>query len=144
MVHGLLERMLNATKIDQWFEAVSETQYTRKILFSSLVSLLLQVVCRVRSTVHAAYVDSDIDASRVAVYDKLKNVEPHTSREIVRYTASESEAIIRELKGGNPVLLPGYRVKLLDGNCIEATEGLDHKSGQNLGRNKGSPSAAVE
>ena len=34
----------------------------------------------------------------------------------------ESEAIIRELKGGNPVLLPGYRVKLLDGNCIEATE----------------------
>ena len=122
MVHGLLERMLNATKIDQWFEAVSETQYTRKILFSSLVSLLLQVVCRVRSTVHAAYVDSDIDASRVAVYDKLKHVEPHTSREIVRYTALESEAIIRELKGGNPVLLPGYRVKLLDGNCIEATE----------------------
>jgi hypothetical protein len=46
MVQGLLERMLNATKIDQWFEAVSETQYTRKILFSSLVSLLLQVVCR--------------------------------------------------------------------------------------------------
>jgi hypothetical protein len=39
----------------------------------------------------------------------------------VRHVAKESEAIIREMKGELPALLPGYRTKLLDGNCIEAT-----------------------
>ena len=47
---------------------------------------------------------------------------PTTSQGLVRQIASESETIIRKLKGGNAPLLPGYRVKFLDGNCIEATE----------------------
>jgi hypothetical protein len=34
MVHGLLQRFLNPDKIDKWFSAISEVQYTRKILFS--------------------------------------------------------------------------------------------------------------
>jgi len=29
MVQGLLERILNAEKIDAWFEDVGEVQYTR-------------------------------------------------------------------------------------------------------------------
>jgi len=52
----------------------------------------------------------------------LKGVETATSQGLVRQIASESEAIIRNLKGTNDPLLPGYRVKFLDGNCIEATE----------------------
>jgi IS4 transposase len=40
---------------------------------------------------------------------------------LVRYVAQESEAIIREMKGELPAILPGYRTKLLDGNCIEAS-----------------------
>lgn len=122
MVQGLLERLLNAEKIDQWFESVSEVQYTKKILFSSLVSLMLQVVCRVRNNVYSAYLNSSIDTSRVAVYDKLKNIETKTSREIVRYIATESGSIISEMKGENGPILPGYRTLFLDGNCIEATE----------------------
>lgn len=122
MVQGLLERMFNAEKIDSWFENVGEVQYTRKILFSSLVSIMLQVVCRVKSNVYSAYLDSDIDATRQAVYDKLKNTETKTSQEIVRYIATESEKIIREIKGTQPALLPGLRIKFLDGNCIEASE----------------------
>ena len=74
MVHGLLERFLNAEKIDEWFDSVRDTQYTRKILFSSVLSIMLEVVCKVRSNVHAAYLNSDIDASRIALYDKLKNI----------------------------------------------------------------------
>ncbi len=56
---------------------------------------------------YSAYLDSDIDATRQAVYDKLKNTETKTSREI---------------KGTQPVLLPGFRIKFLDRHCIEATE----------------------
>ncbi|MEN8123213.1 MAG: transposase [Bacteroidota bacterium] len=122
MVQGLLERLLNAKQMDAWFENVGEVQYTKKILFSSLVALMLEVVCRVRKTVHSAYLNSNIDASRQAVYDKLKNTEVNTSRGIVRYIGSEAGLIIREMKGTQAPLLPGFRLKFLDGNCIEATE----------------------
>lgn len=122
MVHGLLEHLLNAEKIDKLFKEVSEVQYTRKILFSSILELMLNVVCRVRSNVHSAYINSDIDASRISVYDKLKNIEIKTSRELVRNIGAESEAIIREMNACNKKTLPGYRTKFLDGNCIEATE----------------------
>lgn len=83
---------------------------------------MLQVVCRVRNNVYSAYLNSSIDTSRVAVYDKLKNIETKTSREIVRYIATESGSIISEMKGENDPILPGYRTLFLDGNCIEATE----------------------
>ena len=46
MVRGLLERLLNAEALDLWFEATAQAQYTRDILFSSLVGLMLQIVCR--------------------------------------------------------------------------------------------------
>lgn len=35
MVRALLERLLNPEKLDRWFEATRQTQYTRDILFSS-------------------------------------------------------------------------------------------------------------
>jgi hypothetical protein len=122
MVQALLARFLNAEKIDGWFDSVSEKQYTRKILFSSIVALMLQVVCKVRSNVHVAYLNSDIETSRVAVYDKLKNIEINTARGLVQYIANESKLIITEMNGCNTPILAGYTVKLLDGNCIEATE----------------------
>ena len=122
MVHGVLERFLSAEKIDDWFENISEVQYTRKILFSSILNIMLQVVCRVRSNVHSAYLNSDVTASRISLYDKLKNIELKTSRELVKYTAGQAEEVIREIKSCNKAILPGYRTKFLDGNCIEATE----------------------
>ena len=96
MVYGLLEHLLIPQKIDAWFESVSEVQYTRKILFSSIVGVMLQVVCGIRESVHLAYLNSEIDASRVALYDKLKNVETNTSGELLRYIAQESGNIIKE------------------------------------------------
>jgi hypothetical protein len=122
IAQGVLERFLNAEKIDDWFENTSENQYTRKILFSSILSIMLQVVCRVRSNVHSAYLDSDVKASRIALYDKLKNIELKTSRELVQYMAGEAAELIREVKASNKAILPGYRIKYLDGNCIEAME----------------------
>jgi hypothetical protein len=116
MVQGVLERLFNAEQIDAWFENVIE------VLFSSLVSVMLQVVCRVRSNVYSAYLNSNIDATRQALYDKLKKVETKTAREIVRYMAKESELLIRETSGAQPPLLSGLKTKFLDVNCIEATE----------------------
>jgi hypothetical protein len=72
MVRGLLERLLNAERLDRWFESASGAQSTRPILFSSLVGLMLQVICRVQANVNAAYREASIAASIAAVRDKLK------------------------------------------------------------------------
>ncbi len=122
MVRALLEHLLNAERLDAWFERTRGSQYTRKILFSSLVGVLLQVVCRTHPSVHAAYRDSAIAASIVAVYGKLRGVELETSQALVRFIAAESAQLIEGLQGARPPLLPGHRIKYLDGNCLEASE----------------------
>jgi hypothetical protein len=125
MVYGVLERLLDKKKMDEWFNMNCQTQYTRHILFSSLIFLMLNVVCRVRSSVHAAYRNSNnIGNSIVAVYDKLKGMENQTSAGIVGYISGEAESLIREMGGTNAPWLSGYKVKLLDGNCIEK---MDHR-----------------
>ena len=122
MVHGLLERLLNAERLDRWFESASGAQYTRQILFSSLVGLMLQVICRVQANVNAAYREASIAASIAAVYDKLKGVEVSTAQGLVRLTAQDAAELIDELGGARAERLPGYRLLYLDGNCLAASE----------------------
>lgn len=124
MVYGLCRNILNAEKIDQWFEANGHGQYTRKIRFSWLVVVMLEVVCQIHTSVLAAFRDkgSRVVATVVAVYDKLKGIDPKTSQGLVRYTAETAGEIIDEMGGTKEPLLPGYRVRFLDGNCIEASE----------------------
>lgn len=122
MVRGLLERLLNAERIDRWFESTAGVQYTRQILFSSLVGLMLQVICRVQANVNAAYRASSIAAPIVAVYDKLKGVEVSTAQGLVRLTAQDAAELIDELGGARAERLPGYRLLYLDGNCLAASE----------------------
>jgi hypothetical protein len=121
-VQGLMERLLNAEELDRWFGTARDRQYTKEITFSSLIELMLKVVCKLRPSVHSAYRDSSVSASIVAVYDKLKRLEPSTARALVRRIGAEAGELIERLGGANPALLPDYRVKYLDGNGLEATE----------------------
>ena len=124
MVRSLLERLLNPTQLDEWFEQTAESQYTRELLFSSVFGLMLEVVCKVRPSVNRAYDAhvAEIPVSLASVYNKLNGIETHTSAELVRYSAREAGALIREISAERPSLLPGFRVRMLDGNCIEASE----------------------
>lgn len=122
MVQGLLEQILNEEKLNIWFEANRGRQYTGELLFSTVVALMLEVVCQMRTSVHVAYRNTEnITVSLTSLYNKLNGMKTETSAALVRHVTKESEAIIREMKGELPALLPGYRTKLLDGNCIEAT-----------------------
>ena len=47
--------MLTPEKLDAWFEQTAEEQYTRELLFSTVFDLMSQVVCGIRSSMHAAY-----------------------------------------------------------------------------------------
>jgi hypothetical protein len=103
MVRVLLESFLNADKLDRWFDTVRQAQYTKDILFSSVVGLMLHVVCHIRPSVHSAYRYSEIQASVVALYGKLQHLEPTTAQGLVRYIAGEAEALLHNMGGTNPI-----------------------------------------
>jgi hypothetical protein len=83
-----------------------------------------QVVFRVQPSVRAAYraQEEEVGTTIVSVYNKLNGLETHTSAELVRYSAREFGPLIKHLDGERRPWLAGYRVKIIDGNCIESTE----------------------
>ncbi len=124
MARGAMEYALAAADLDRVFADAADRQYTRSLLFSSLADLMSTVVCRIRPSVHAAY---QADPSRAgvslrAVYDKLARVEPAVTEAVVAHTAARLGPVIRRLVGRRPGLLPGHRVRVLDGNHLAATD----------------------
>jgi len=124
MVRGTLERVLGAEQLDAWFARTAQKQYTRTVLFSTVYDVLSQVVFRIKPSVRAAYRDQEeqVGASIISLYNKLNGVETHTSAELVRYSTTVLAPLIEQLDGRRVSWLPGYRVKILDGNCIEASD----------------------
>ena len=124
MVRGLMERVFAPERIDRIFENNAKVQYTRELLFSSLVELMSLVVCGIYPSVNAAYRKKaeQLNVSRTAVYDKLNGVEPNVSAAIVRETAIPMASIIEIVGGKSPQLLKGYRTRIIDGNCLEKTD----------------------
>jgi len=124
MARGVLENLFNPGRIDELFERTAEVQYTRELVFSSVVDLMGQVVLGVQPSVHAAYQAQaeKIGVSDQAVYDKLNHVELGVSAELVRDSARQAAPVIRTLRGELPPLLKGYRTKILDGNHLSASE----------------------
>ena len=124
MVRGILERVLGAPALDTLYDRVVDRQYTRQLLFSSVFQLMYLVVCRIQPSIHAAYQDNQeaIETSITAVYDKLNGIDTVTSQALVQETAKQMGESVRAMKGSCLPWLPGYRIKVLDGNCIEATE----------------------
>ena len=55
MLRALLERVFEPARLNDWFEAVTEKQYTRELLFSSAFELMSVVVFKAFGSVHAAY-----------------------------------------------------------------------------------------
>lgn len=123
MGRALLERTFHPERLDAWFDQTAAAQYTRELLFSTLFELMSQVVGGVRRSVHDAYQAAEHIATSVgAVYRKLARSEPTTVTELVRYSAQESRAVMEALDAPRPSPIPGYVVKILDGNVLAATE----------------------
>jgi IS4 transposase len=124
MVRATLENALNPRALDQLFEGTAQRQYTRTLLFSSIVDLMSTVVCRIRPSINAAYKKhaSLLGVTRKAVYDKLDRLEPEVAAALVRHTATTLEPVITAMGGDLPPWLPGYRIKIVDGNHLASTE----------------------
>jgi len=132
MARLVMERALPPEKIDGWFEANRERQYTRDLLFSSVFEVMSLVAVKVFTSTHAAY-QANKDAIGVSVtslYNKINSVDGKTSRALVRESAVELGKTVRALKGQRPDLLPGYRVKLLPGGPGRLPARGSHRSGR--------------
>ena len=55
MMRGILERVMSPEKLDELFEQTAQNQYTRELLFSEVVELMMPVVTGRRPSVHASY-----------------------------------------------------------------------------------------
>jgi IS4 transposase len=124
MARCVLENLLDPQRLDALFERTAKVQYTRELVFSSVVDLMGQVVLGLQPSIHAAYQAQAlaIGVSDQAVYDKLNHMELGISAELVRDSARQAADVIDALDAGLPACLPGYRTKILDGNHLSATE----------------------
>src|SRR5215831_4474397 len=124
MARASLERLLDAQRLDALFARTAERQYTRELLFSSLVQLMSEVVLGVHPTVHAAYQANkgSIGVSTTALYNKLDRVETGVSAALVRDSAALAEPVVKALRASHPRWLPGYQIKVLDGNHLSSTD----------------------
>jgi IS4 transposase len=124
MLRGTLEYALRPELLDQLFTAIAQHQYTHKLLFSTLVDVTALVVCRIHPTHNAAY-QANQDQIRVslrALYDKLNHTEPTVSAAMVRHIGERLIPVLQQLHAGVTPRLPGYRMRILDGNHLAATQ----------------------
>jgi IS4 transposase len=119
-----LENLFDPERLDRLFEQTAKRQYHRELLFSQVTELMLSVVLRVEDSVHSAYKER-IDALGVsdqAVYDKLRCQELAISEALVADSAKRLTPVIDKLQARLAPLLPGSRVRVLDGNHLAASE----------------------
>jgi IS4 transposase len=124
MARATLENVLPAAAVDDLFERTAQSGYTRELLFSTLVDLMGLVVCGSARNVQAAFqrLADRIPVTLKSVYEKLQNVELPVSAALVRFAAERCRGLVQALGGTCRPPLPGYRVKILDGNHLAATQ----------------------
>lgn len=124
MIRGMMERVFQPERLDEIFATHAQRQYERELLFSSLVNLLSLVVCGIHPSVNAAYKAraEKMNVTRGALYQKLNGIEMGVSASLLRTTARELNELMTMMGGQQVPLLPGYAVRILDGNALAATE----------------------
>lgn len=125
MIRGSLEYALSEEFVNEVFEQTAERQYTRDLLFSDVVDVMASIVCQVFPSINAAYKKQveQFTVSRRAIYDKINHIEPRVSRELVVQTAQRLGVIAQGLRKKAKLagLLPGYPIRILDGNHLRAS-----------------------
>jgi len=124
MMRATLEHAFSASALDDLFERHAERGYTRELLFSTVAELMGLVVAGKAPHVQSAFqqVRPRVPVSLKSVYEKLAHIEAPVAAAMVRHVADRCQALLRHLGGARKPLLPGYRVRILDGNHLAATQ----------------------
>lgn len=124
MARAAMEHALGCEDVDALFRRKAQGQYTKELLFSSVVDLMGVVVCKVQPSMHAAFqrVAKTLPVSITSLYNKLNGTEPAIASALAHHTAERLAPVIVAMGGQLPPLLRGYRVRILDGNHLAATQ----------------------
>lgn len=124
IMRGLMERTFAAAPLNRLFEATAQEQYTRELLFSDIVDLMSPVVCALEPSLRSAYRHQrdKLSVSLSAVYAKLNGIELPVSEALLGQSAESLQTLMSQLSDLRASWVPGYRVKILDGNCLAATD----------------------
>lgn len=123
MVHATLENVLSDEQLNVIFEKYAERQSTKTLMFSTVADIMGMVACRIYPSPNAAFCAQEGVGVRVhALYDKMQRMEPNISRHLVKDTAIRMGKVVHQMGGTLPKLLPGYHIKILDGNHLRRTE----------------------
>lgn len=124
MARAALERLVSPAWIDEVFEKTTDGQYTRTLLFSSVFALMVRVVFGQSKSIRWAYLPKaqEIAVSLTSVYNKLNGLTPTTAAGLVRESGRACAQAIDEMGGRRLPWLEGYAIRILDGNCLAATD----------------------
>ena len=128
MARLTLQRAISAEWVDSVFEAHRERQYTRELLFSTVVDLMSLVALGMRPSLHAAaqraIADGELGVSLAALYEKVNHAEPAVLRELIRGSGTRLAPVVGHLAppAADRPTLRGYRLRIVDGNHLPATE----------------------
>src|SRR6266404_104466 len=124
MARALMEHALQPGPLDELFERTATVQYTDKLLFSTVVDTMGLIVCGISDSVNSVYLSRRewFPVALTNVYQKLNGVELSVMQQLVRDNAARLREVVVALGGTLPELLPGFPVKILDGNCIVSSE----------------------
>lgn len=119
-----LQRAIGAEWVNEVFEEHSNTQYTRELLFSTVVELMSLVALGMRPSLHAAAqkMKAKLPVSITALYDKVNRVEPAVVRALVSGSAVRLAPVMAPLRRSATPTLRGWKVRIIDGNHLPASE----------------------
>jgi IS4 transposase len=124
MARVALSNLFAEERLNDLFARVAQKQYTRTLLFSTMTKLMSDVVFENVASLRAAFQrDSEsIGVSVTAMYNKINGVEPGVCATLVQESARCCRDVIRAMKAERQPLVPGFRVRILDGNHFPGTE----------------------
>lgn len=121
MARVALERAIEPGWVDEVFETNRRRQYPRELLFSTVVELVTLVSLGLRPSLHAAAQKAgNLPVSLAALYDKVKRTEPAILRGLVQGCAQRLAPVVEAMAIAPS--LPGWRLRVLDGNHLPASE----------------------
>ena len=123
MVRLVMQQALSREWMEEVFERNRDKQYTRELLFSTVVDLMGLVALGLKPSLHAAaQASSELGVSLTALYDKVKRTEPEVVGALVRGSAQRLGPVVKPMKERRAAWVAGYRVRVLDGNHLAASE----------------------
>ena len=124
MTRLALDWIINGTTLDTLMQDVAQGQYQREFALRHFVQVMLDVACGFRPSPRAAFLRREFEtiASLSAFYRKLGRMEPAVTEDIVRQTARRARQLIVAADALLPEPVPGYAMRILDGNVLAGTE----------------------